>query len=472
MNKTGNKKIKRLLCTVIAAAMLLPGKGLTASAEDYWPTGPAVVAPSAIVIEQSTGTVLYEKNSTEAHYPASITKILTGLLTVENSNMSDELTFSKESVYNTEGSGIARDVGEVMTVEQTLYGMMLASANECAYALAEHVSGSIGDFAKLMTEKAKELGCKNTNFKNPSGLNDDNHYTTAYDMALIGIECFNNKQFLEIESKDSHRLAPTKAVPNGLIVTVGHKMLRSGTKYSDDRVVGGKTGYTIKAGNTLVTLAEDNGRRIVAVCLKDKTPAHYTDTQTMLNFGLNGFENIVLTDVIASYNVEERLLSDKVIIEGGNKPEVYGEALVTLPNGADIKDIVARYDYNIDALAPENAVAKMVFTYADLNVGEVYITNERESVLGLELEEAKEENTTDRTVFRISVTAIVIGIIALLIFLVAGSTAFFSARNRREDKHDRRRFKQRQRERLKELGMSEEEFAEVMKSYKEKKNGK
>ena len=127
------------------------------SAADYWPEGIDTTSPSAIVMEMNTGTILYDKNSTEKLYPASITKIMTVMIALENSDLNEIVTFSDASIDNTEGSGIARDYGEQMTMEDCLYAIMLASANECAYAVAEHVAGDIETFAEMMNAKANDF---------------------------------------------------------------------------------------------------------------------------------------------------------------------------------------------------------------------------------------------------------------------------------------------------------------------------
>ena len=147
------KKAACLLLTIVSTACL--GK-VDVKAADYWPDAPETLSPGVILMEESTGTILYEKNSDEAHYPASITKIMTTLLALENGNLSDMVTFSDDAINNTEGSGIARDYGEQMTLEQCLYGVMLESANECAYAVAEHVGGTVENFVDMMNAKARD----------------------------------------------------------------------------------------------------------------------------------------------------------------------------------------------------------------------------------------------------------------------------------------------------------------------------
>ena len=181
----------------------------TQSPEGYWPEGIETASRSAIVMEASTGTILYQKNIDEPHYPASITKILTALIALKYGNMSDIVTFSKDAVYNTEGSSIARDVGEQMTLEQCLYGMLLESANECAYAIAEHIAGSVDAFVDLMNQEAAALGCTNTHFSNPHGLPEETHYTSAHDMALIAQEAWKNETFRIITGTRRYEIPPT-----------------------------------------------------------------------------------------------------------------------------------------------------------------------------------------------------------------------------------------------------------------------
>lgn len=152
-----------------------------------WPQGDAIESDAAICMDGNTGAVLYGKNIEKQEYPASITKIMTVLLALENGNLDDTVTFSENAVYSIEyGSAhLGLTEGEELTLEQCLYGIMLASANEISNAVAEHIGGSVEKFADMMNQKAEELGCVNTHFVNPNGLHDDNHYTCAYDMALI-----------------------------------------------------------------------------------------------------------------------------------------------------------------------------------------------------------------------------------------------------------------------------------------------
>ena len=164
---------------------------------------------SAIVMEVSTGTILYEKNMYDTHYPASITKIMTAMLAIENCEMDEIVTVPPEAVYmEDKGTHIALDAGEQLTVEQCLYAIMLASANDAAYALAEHVGGTYENFIRMMNDKAKEIGCQNTNFTNPHGLPDESHVNSAYDMALITKAALQYDMFRTVSGAFYYEIPP------------------------------------------------------------------------------------------------------------------------------------------------------------------------------------------------------------------------------------------------------------------------
>lgn len=268
---------------------------------------PSIVAESAILIDAKTGSILFEKNAQKKQYPASITKLMTALLVIENLSPNDMISFSKDAIYGIErgSSHIGMDVGEQITVDQALHGLLLMSANEVACGLAEKVSGSIESFADLMTNRAKELGAKNTHFVNPHGLHDENHYTTAYDMALITRGIYNNKYFLQIMKDVIYQIPPTNKTTEVRHLSQQHKLLN---KHRDSRlyrpdVIGGKTGYTDVAKNTLVTIARKGDIDLIAVVLKGESNSFYQDTTKLLDYGFNSYKSIVLNhkaDVIKS----------------------------------------------------------------------------------------------------------------------------------------------------------------------------
>ncbi len=246
---------------------------------------PEVAAEGAVLLNAATGEVLFGKNQDKQFYPASITKVMTALLTIEHCSLNEVVTFSESATTNLESGAVALGVsaGDQLTVEQSLYGLLLKSANEIGNGLAEHVSGSVSAFADLMNAKAAELGCKNTHFANPHGLNNENHKTTPYDMALILRAAVANDTFRKIDTTTSYEFPAIKNAAAHTI-TMGHKMMYPTDSRYYEGIIGGKTGYTSKAGNTLVTAVERDGVRLIAVVMK-ASGTHYTDTKAMLDYG-------------------------------------------------------------------------------------------------------------------------------------------------------------------------------------------
>ena len=249
-------------------------------------TVPEVQAQAAILYDVTNKRVLYEKDARSRYYPASITKLMTALLVAENTTMDQMVTFSETATTNLEAGAVGLNVtaGDVISVKDCLYGMLLKSANEVANGLAEFVGGSISGFADMMNARAQALGCTGTHFANPNGLNNSNQYTTAYDMALIAAEAFRNPTVCQITSTVNYTFPATKKVSTARALTMGHKMINPSDARYYPGIVGGKTGYTSLAGNTLVTCAERDGLRLVVVILKSKQ-THYDDTKALLDYG-------------------------------------------------------------------------------------------------------------------------------------------------------------------------------------------
>ena len=221
---------------------------IQSNANENWPAGPAIGAEAAILIEANTGTILYSKNIHEELYPASTTKILTCLIAAEKAKLDETVTFSHNAVFSIEpdSSNMGMDEGEQITVEQTLYGILVGSANEGANAIAEHISGTVDEFAKLMNEKATEIGCQNSHFINPNGLYSPEHYTSAYDLALIGKEFFKNEMLCKMSSTATYCIPPTATQPDDIVVHSKNKLLPD-REFTYDYLVGSKTGFTSEA---------------------------------------------------------------------------------------------------------------------------------------------------------------------------------------------------------------------------------
>lgn len=246
----------------------------------------ALTAECAILVEMSRGRVLYAKNEHAIRYPASTTKILTALIVLENCDINQTVIIPAEA-QGVEGSSIYLKKGEKLTVLELLYGLMLRSGNDAATALAIHCGGSVADFAQMMNQKAKELGCTSSNFTNPSGLPSTEHYTTAHDLAIIACAAMQNETFAQIVSTKKITI-PWDGMDCDRVLVNENKML-----YNYDGANGIKTGYTIAAGRCLVSSAQRNGMTLIAVVLGSRPM--YEECSKMLDFG---FENYKLERII------------------------------------------------------------------------------------------------------------------------------------------------------------------------------
>lgn len=265
---------KKILVLFISSAL---SATITASAA---PSPLNLTAKSAIVIEASTGEILYEKNAEERRYPASTTKIMTIITALESGKVKDMVTISPNAA-NTEGSSMDVIVGERLKMQDMLYGVALVSGNDATVAIAEHISGSVSNFAKLMTYKAHSIGAMSTNFTNSSGLPDPNHYSTAHDLARIAAYGYKNPQFAEIVGtlqKDIPRY-----INQNEVFYNQNKLLHI---YSGANGV--KTGYTNDAGRCLVSAAKRGNIQLITVVLDDDYM--WEDSMTLLDYGFSQLE--------------------------------------------------------------------------------------------------------------------------------------------------------------------------------------
>ncbi len=242
---------------------------------------PSVSAKAAVLVEQSTGEVLWGKNETQKLPMASTTKIMTAIVALEHGTLSDLVTVSKAAAY-TEGSSMYLHVGEQLSLESLLYGLMLNSGNDAAIAIAEHISGSVPAFAALMNQTAKKIGAKNTSFQNPNGLDAEGHYTTAYDLALITRYGMEKEQFREIV-KAKTKTVDLDGKPNGRVLSNHNKMLKFYPGCD-----GVKTGFTKKSGRCLVSSATRDGMQLIAVTLH--APDDWQDHTNLLNYGFDTYQ--------------------------------------------------------------------------------------------------------------------------------------------------------------------------------------
>lgn len=306
-----------------------------------------LVSEAALMMDADTGAVLYEKDGYSVHYPASITKIMTAILTVENKALDDEITFSDTAVDLEYGaSSIGMQAGEILTVEDCLYAMLLASANEVANALAEDIGGSIEGFGELMTARAAELGCQNTNFTNPSGLFDESHYTTAYDMALIARQFLQYDALLEVETTLTYTIGFTNLVNEERTFQQKHRMAYSGNKYyyEGGTFLLGKTGYTDASGTTLVTCIEKDGMTLIVVLFNASGTNAYVDTATLLDYGFSTYTHTTVSDMDGLYIDSQGILTSikSELHLSASKISYDDSVMVTIPADYDSSSVTTQ----------------------------------------------------------------------------------------------------------------------------------
>lgn len=260
-----------------------------------WPTGPEITSETGVLIDAETGTVLYSKGGDDIRYPASITKIMTLLLAVENCSLKEDVVFTETGTRDIswDSGNIGMQVGEVMSMRACLYALVIRSANEVAAQIAEHVGGTEQNFIEMMNQRAAEIGCTNTHFANASGLPDQNHYSTAHDMALIMREGLKNKKFRRIIGTTDYTIKPTNMNSESRVLHTHHPLLAPESGYYYDGCIGGKTGYTSEAGNTLVTAVERNGITYIAVTMKaSDLSISSADSTALFNYGYQNFTKL------------------------------------------------------------------------------------------------------------------------------------------------------------------------------------
>lgn len=287
MVKKKDKSIYFILFILLLSQLMGP----SVWAETY--TYPKLNAESAVLMDAATGQILFEKNMHKRQYPASITKIMTGLLAIEKGNLADSITMSREAVFSIgrNSSHIALDVEEELTLEQALYAIAVASANDAANGIAEHISGSLESFARLMNERAIQCGAMDTNFVNAHGLPHENHYTTAYDMAKIMREAVRNPKFLEIFCEARYEMPPTNKQEEVRYLKSRNIIING--SYECEGIIAGKNGWTSQANHTLITAAKRNDRTLIVVVMNNQNlNNNHEDTVNLLNYGFEDFLDI------------------------------------------------------------------------------------------------------------------------------------------------------------------------------------
>jgi D-alanyl-D-alanine carboxypeptidase len=428
---------------------------------ENWPQGPEISAEGAILMEANTGTILYAKNIDEKLYPASTTKILTSLVAIENSSLDEMVTFSHDAVFSIEkgSSNMGMDVGQSITMEQCLYGILVYSANEVCNAVGEHIAGSIDGYVEMMNQKAAELGCTNSHFVTTNGLHDENHYTTPRDLATIACAFFSNATLSKMAGTSYYNIPPTDTQPDNIDLWT-HNSLTAGT-YSYDGYIGGKTGYTSDSRQTLVSCAERDGIKLICVVMREESPNQFLDTITLFDYGFNNFQKMNISENETNYTISDSdLFNTDNDIFFSNDPiiEIDSNDYVIIPKTITFADLTSSLVY--ETADEENAnslLATIHYQYQGTDVGSAAITltpiqtseqfeSDSDNIYSEAVEEENSATSGTKVIFInilkvISIILLILIIIMITIFTIAFCRNYHFSRRRRSRINRKRRRK-------------------------------
>ena len=383
------------------AAEVTENTGISTNAIPGWPQAQDITSTAAVVVEESTSTILYAKNMDQPLYPSSAVKIMTCLVALENSSLDEQVTMTETGVAEvTDGSAnISSQLGEVFTMEQCLYAIMVGSANDIALQVAEHVSGSVEAFVQKMNEKAKEVGCKDTVFTNPTGLPDENQHTTAHDLARITRAAMQNDTLRTISSSVSYTIPATNLSGGDRVLTSNFTMIKPGDPAYYQGCLGGKEGFTQASGSVLATAANRNGMTLICVVLNGASGQTDDEAIALLDYGFNNFKKVSLGN------------NDFSIVSGGT---------VIIPSNASASDLKTT-----DQKQDDGTLKRKYFFGNDKQVGsakvEVRDTNANKQALAeseKHLEEAQDFSNVHTNFPYYLIGGIGIILLALLIWAI------------------------------------------------------
>lgn len=421
------KQMKRVLAVLLGVLLLISGipveaaqvnNGAVYSASTNeiagWPQGPDLYAETAVLMDADTGMILYNKGMDELRYPASTTKLMTLLVALENSSLDEQVTFTETCLADqTPDSGnIGMQVGEVLSLEQCLLVMIIQSANDVATQVAEHVGGSVAAFCDMMNQKAAEIGCTSTHFVNASGMPDENHYTTAHDLARIMQAGLANEDFRRIIATESCTIGPTNMNSEARTFSTHHPLLASTAPEHYDGCLGGKTGNTIASGHTIVTGAERNGMTLIAVAMRADAGQVAQDSIQLFDYGFNNFQRVEVP-------------GGSVVIPNGNTLD----QLTTVETAAQDASVTLDYYYNENYYVGSGLKETVTETPQPTQEAEILTPEVQELDITKKEEDIEQNNIPYRQL--IILLGFLIGI-SLLITIVSGVK-----KRRRKRNHDK-----------------------------------
>ncbi|WP_315116905.1 D-alanyl-D-alanine carboxypeptidase family protein [uncultured Clostridium sp.] len=394
------RKVHNLLIFILIISIILNSKMVSAKSNP-----PSVSADGAILMDATTGEILFQKNMDKPYPPASTTKIMTALLTLENTKLDDVVTVGKKPPF-ADGSKIYIFEGEQITVSNLLYALLLESANDAAEALAEHISGSVEEFAKLMNERAKELGCENTNFVNPNGLYDDKHRTSAKDLALMMRELVKHPEYIEISTSLSYKIAPTNKSKAARPLWNKNKLVQQYSTYYYDGIEGGKTGYTVQSEHSYVASAQRNNQRLIVSFIYDKNKTYFPDAIKLFDYGFNNYQLVKMfskDEVVTEYN--EKDLNVKLLASEDfyyiKEKDADEKAVFNLENK----------DLSRASFKKSDNIINATISFNDKNIGTLKLLSDSDHII--------KENTTTKVISKINSNVVAIASLLLSIIIIA-----------------------------------------------------
>ncbi len=364
------KLYKHILAIILIATAFISVFSTYTYAETtvVWPSEPTIEAETGLLIDADTGAVLYEKNADQKVYPASTTKIVTAMVAIENGDLNGTITISSTALDLQEDASTVDSVeGEEMPFMDALYALLLRSGNEVANAFAEEIAGSIDAFAEMMNEYVESLGCTDTHFVNPTGLHDDNHYTTARDMVTITTAAIENEIFAEVWSTAYYEMPATNKSDVRKMYN-RHLMLLSTSSYYYSSAVGGKTGHTEEAGYTLVTHAVSGELSLIGAVFNSSQYGVYTDTSALFDYAFGNFEKVSINDVLGTASGSGGL--SEIIANLSGDEEVLlttKEDYAVIPSGYSLSDMETEIKYYSNS--SDGSVAEIIYKYGDYTLG-------------------------------------------------------------------------------------------------------
>ena len=409
-----------------------------------WPKGPRIGAEGAILMDGTTGAVLYSKNADEELFPASITKLMCCLVAIENCRLDEVLTASESAIAanSSDGSNMGLRSGEKLTLEELLYGVLINSANEACNVIGEHIAGTMEAYVEMMNKRASELGCQHTHFVSINGLHNEDHYTCARDMALIGKAFFSHDILCRMASTSKYVIPETEDHLEHHLHS--KNKLYAGSEYAYDGIIGSKTGFTSHSRQTLVSCAQRGNMRLICVIMMEESPYQFTDTVSLFDYGFEHFSDISAAENEKTYTIKSSdFFETDGDLFGASSPliSIDPDALITMPDTLDFSSFVPALSYTDTT---DDCIARIDYSYENMHMGSASILLDTSQSADVDfilggLPVADTENKTYINIHTVLKIILAITAAVAFIFLAGRLAGILFARQRRLNEIKRHR---------------------------------